>query len=145
VRQGLPLLGVDDARLEHFRSLVAPRFEQNARSGICRVHVREEPNGTSFVIRHGDLLKRIGVFDENGSPTSKILRPERVDVAHYRPFTSEWQISGIGRRLQELYRQAFGTVFHASAGASRQKRVSGVLDSRQASTALVCQSMTATR
>ena len=73
------------------------------------------------------------------------VRPERVDVAHYRSLTSEWQISGIGRRLQELYRQGFGTVFHASASASRQKRVSGVLDSRQASTALVCQSMTATR
>jgi hypothetical protein len=110
----LPPSGMRVTKLE---SLLRPWFEQNARSGICRVHVREESHGTSFVIRHGDLLKRIGVFDENGSPSSKILRPERVDVAHYRPFTGEWQISGIGRRLQELYRQAFGTVFHASASA----------------------------
>jgi hypothetical protein len=104
-------------RITQLENLLRPWFEQNARSGICRVHVREEPHGTSFVIRHGDLLKRIGVFDENGSPSSKILRPERVDVAHFRPFTNEWQISGIGRRLQELYRQAFGTVFHTSASA----------------------------
>ena len=69
------------------------------------------------MIRHGDLLKRIGVFDEDGSSSFKILRPERVDVAHYRHHTDEWQTSGIGRRLQELYRQAFGTVFHASPKA----------------------------
>ncbi len=104
-------------RVGHLENLLRPWFEQNARSGICRVHVREEAAGTSFVIRHGDLLKRIGVVDEDGSPSSKILRPERVDVAHYRHHTGEWQISGIGRRLQELYRQAFGMVFHASPTA----------------------------
>jgi hypothetical protein len=104
-------------RIAQFENLLRPWFEQNARSGICRVHVREEAVGTSFVIRHGDLLKRIGVFEEDGSPSSKILRPERVDVAHYRHFTGEWQISGIGRRLQELYRHAFGSVFHASPAA----------------------------
>ena len=87
------------------------------RVSVCRVHVREEPSGTSFVIRHGDLLNRIGVFDEEGNSSSKILRPERVDVAHYRPSTGEWQISGIGRRLQEVYRQAFGSVFHSSSSA----------------------------
>ena len=45
------------------------------------------------------------------------VRPERVDVAHYRYLTGEWQISGIGARLQELYRQAFGTAFHGSPNA----------------------------
>lgn len=104
-------------RIAHLESVLGPWFEENARTGICRVHVREEPGGTSFVIRHGDVLKRIDVFDEDGRSCSKILRPERVDVAHYRPLTGEWQISGIGRRLQELYRQAFGAVFHASSSA----------------------------
>lgn len=104
-------------RIAKLESLLGPWFAENARSGICRVQVREEPGGTSFVIRHGDLLKRIGVFDEDGSSSFKILRPERVDIAHYRHHTDEWQISGIGRRLQELYRQAFGTVFHASPKA----------------------------
>jgi hypothetical protein len=104
-------------RIARLENLLRPWFERNARSGICRVHVREEPHGTSFVIRHGDLLKRIGVLDENGTSASKILRPERVDVAHYRHLSREWQISGIGRRLQELYRHAFGAVFHASSDA----------------------------
>jgi hypothetical protein len=113
----LKFLSPTGQRIAHLENLLGLWFEENARSGICRVHVREEPSGTSLVIRHGDLLKRIGVFDEDGTPSSKILRPERVDVAHYRHLTGEWQISGIGRRLQELYRQAFGTVFHASPNA----------------------------
>jgi hypothetical protein len=113
----LKFLPPNEHRIAQLESLLGPWFEENARSGICRIHVREEPGGTSFVIRHGDLLKRIGVFDEDGSSSFKILRPERVDIAHYRHHTDEWQISGIGRRLQELYRQAFGTVFHASPKA----------------------------
>ncbi|MGA0846942.1 MAG: hypothetical protein ACO3RV_10395, partial [Luteolibacter sp.] len=115
----------NEQRIRQLEHLLAPWFEANARSGICRVRVREDIGGISFVIRHGDLLKRIGVFEEDGSSGSKILRPERVDVAHYRHQTGEWQISGIGRRLQELYRQAFGTVFHASANAlTHSKRYS---------------------
>ena len=40
-----------------------------------------------------------------------------VDVAHFRHLTGEWQISGIGAQLQELYRQPFGVAFHGSANA----------------------------
>jgi hypothetical protein len=113
----LPMLPVSSDRIVQLENYLRPWFEKNARSGICRVHVREESSGASFVIRHGDLLKRISVFNEDGSPTSKILRPERVDVAHYRIHNGEWQISGIGRLLRELYQQAFGAVFHGSTQA----------------------------
>lgn len=117
VRQGLTFLAPTDRRIDDFRALVIPWFEANARSGICHVHVREEANGVAFVIRHGDMLKRIGIYDEDGKAGSRILRPERLDVAHYRYLTGEWQISGIGVKLQELYREAFGAVFHGSTNA----------------------------
>ena len=117
VRPGLKFRLPNARRIEHFRELVIPWFKANDRSGICHVHVREESNGVSFVIRHGDPLRRIGVYEEDGKPGSRLLRPERVDVAHYRHLAGEWQISGIGVRLQELYRQAFGTAFHGSANA----------------------------
>ena len=111
-RTGLTFLKATPERIAQLERLLGPWFEKNARTGICRVHVREDAGGTSFVIRHGDLLKRLAVYEEDGSSASKILRPERVDVAYYRHFTGEWQISGRGRCLQEIYRRTLGTVFH---------------------------------
>ena len=134
----LGFLSPDASRVARLENLLRPWFEQNARSGICRVHTREEAGGVSFVIRHGDLLKRIGVFDENGCSASKILRPERVDVAHYRHATREWQISGIGCRLQELYRASFGAVFHASTTALTHAHRYSLEPLREGPSALAC-------
>lgn len=117
VREGLPFLDVDSMKLERFRALVAPWFKRNARSEACYIHHQVEPGGVAFVIRHGDLLKRIGVLNVQGDSESFILRPERVDVAHFSMLTGEWQISGLGGKLQELYREAFGAAFHGSANA----------------------------
>lgn len=117
VRPGMVFQPVTPERIERLQRLMAPWFESNARSGICHVHARQEQGGVSFVIRHGDLLKRIGIYDEDGKPTSCILRPERVDIAHFRMDSGEWRISGLGSHLQELYRQAFGAVFYGSTKA----------------------------
>jgi hypothetical protein len=139
VRPGLKFLPPNARRIDRFRELVIPWFQANARSGICHVHFREEANGVSFVIRHGDLLKRIGVYDENGNSGSRILRPERVDVAHYRHLTGEWQVSGLGLRLQEIYRQAFGTVFHGSAHALGHSKRYSLEPLREGPACLQCQ------
>jgi hypothetical protein len=117
VGAGVRFRGVTAARIAEFESFVAPWFEANARSGICHVHHREEPEGIAFVIRHGDMLKRIGILDEAGSQVSRILRPERVDIAHFRHLAGEWQISGMGAKIQDLYRDAFGLVFHGNLNA----------------------------
>ena len=113
----LPYVPPDEDSARKLEACMRPWFETNARSGICSVHIRQEAGNISFIIRHGDLLKRMAVFDDQGRSTSAILRPERVDVAHYRRDSHEWQVSGIGRRLQELYCQVFGAVFHGSASA----------------------------
>ena len=117
VAEELPFRGISEARIEEFRSIVAPWFDGNARSGVCRVHHRQEPGGIAFVIRHGDMLKRFDVLDEEGNSASRILRPEAVDVAHFREMAGEWQVSGIGTKVQSLYREAFGLVFHGSRTA----------------------------
>jgi hypothetical protein len=134
----LKFLTPDDQRIAQLENLMSPWFLKNARSGNCRVHVRQERGGAAFVIRHGDLLKRIGVYDEDGRSSSKILRPERVDVAHFRHATGEWQISGIGGRLQELYRQAFGTVFHGSPNALAHSKRYSLNPLREGPSILVC-------
>jgi hypothetical protein len=137
-KPSLKFLAPDDQRIAQLENLMRPWFLNNARSGICRVNVRLERGGAAFVIRHGDLLKRIGVYDEDGRSSSKILRPERVDVAHFRYATGEWQVSGIGRRLQELYRHAFGTVFHGSPYALAHSRRYSLEPLREGPSILVC-------
>ena len=112
-----PVLDVTDERITALQDMLAPWFRDNARSGYCRVHVRNEAEGIAFVIRHGDLLTRLGVLGEDGRTQLQLLRPERMDIAHYRFLTREWQISGVGSRIQEIYRKAFGRVFHGSANA----------------------------
>jgi hypothetical protein len=124
--------------IERFRQLPIPWFEANARLGFCQVRVREEKCGVSFVIRHGDMLKRIGVYEEDGTPGSRILRPERLDLAHYRQHTGEWQISGLGAKLQELYRQAFGAIFHGSPNALVHAKRYSLEPLREGPSSLVC-------
>ena len=134
----LPYSPPDEDSARKLEACMRPWFETNARSGICSVHIRQEAGNISFIIRHGDLLKRLAVFDDQGRSTSAILRPERVDVAHYRRDSHEWQVSGIGRRLQELYCQAFGAVFHGSAAALVASKRYSLEPLREGSTVLAC-------
>ncbi len=113
----LPFRPINEARIKEFEEIVSAWFAKNARGGICRVQHHEQPGGKGFVIRHGDMLKRFDVLDEEGHRASRIVRRERVDVAHYREATGEWQISGIGAKVRELYRETFGLVFHGSRTA----------------------------
>jgi hypothetical protein len=105
------------SRLTQLENLLRPWFERNARSGYCKVHAHEHSGGVSLVVRHGDMLKQVDVCADDGICQSMILRPERVDIAHYSRLTGEWQVSGVGRGLHELYRRAFGVVFHQSPAA----------------------------
>jgi hypothetical protein len=134
----LPYYPPDEDSARKLEACMRPWFETNARSGICSVHIRQEAGNISFIIRHGDLLKRMAVFDDQGRSTSAILRPERVDVAHYRRDSHEWQVSGIGRRLQELYCQAFGAVFHGSAAALVASKRYSLEPLREGSKVLAC-------
>ena len=112
-----PFLEITDERIAQLEKLLSPWFADHARSPYCRVHFRSEPEGVAFIIRHGDLLTRMGVLGEDGNSKSQLLRPERLDVAHYRFITREWQISGVGSHIQESYRKALGRVFHGSTSA----------------------------
>ncbi len=138
VSGGLPFHTLDDSLVKRFESLAGPWFEANARSPVCRLHPRIEGGTVSFVIRHGDLLKRIGVCEEDGRTGSRILRPERVDVARYNPATRGWEISGMGARVQELYRKLFGTVFHGSPSALVHSKRYSLEPLREGPDSLVC-------
>ena len=138
VRPGRPFLGTSRPRLEEFRAIVAPWFRDHARSGVCIVGHIPEPDGEAFVIRHGDVLKRIGTLNEDGRSESHVLRPERLDMARFNRSTGEWQVSGVGVKIQDLYRTAFGTAFHGSADALAYSRRYSLEPLREGSDSLLC-------
>lgn len=109
----------DRRRLKSLESLMSPWFEANARSGVCRIRALEIESGWAFIVRHGDLVSRIGVITENGETMSALFRPERMDVLYFNRGTGESRISGPGRRLQDLYRAALGRVLHEDHNALR--------------------------
>ena len=117
LKSGMPVFEVTPERLDRLKVILSPWFKENARSETCVIHHLSESNGEALVIRHGDTLKRVGVLDTGGNRDSHIFRPEQVDVANFNRITGEWQVSGRGVKLQELYREAFGAVFHGTPAA----------------------------
>lgn len=117
LKPGMPVMDVTPEMLDRLKSILSPWFRENARSATCIIHHLKEADGDALVIRHGDTLKRVGIVDSDGNRDSHIFRPEQVDVANFNRITGEWQASGRGSKLQELYREAFGTVFHGSLNA----------------------------
>jgi hypothetical protein len=112
-----PMREPTPARLAALERLMAPWFESNGRSEVCRVRAHRHAEGWSFVIRHGDPITRIGIIGESGQSASALFRPERLDIAFYSATTREWRVSGIGGKLQRLYQQAFGRELHGDAAA----------------------------
>jgi hypothetical protein len=111
-----PMLDFSTARQAGIESTLGTWFERNARTSWCRVRAQSDEHGMSFIVRHGEMLNRLGVI-EDGSSAQRILRPERLDIVHFRSATRHWFISGVGSRLVEEYRQAFGVTLHGSSAA----------------------------
>jgi hypothetical protein len=111
-----PELEFNEARQTGLESTLGTWFERHGRTGWCRVRAHSDEHGTSFIVRHGDMLNRMGVV-ENGGSAQRILRPERLDLVHYRRATRQWLISGVGSRMVGQYSQAFGTALHGGPAA----------------------------
>lgn len=79
----------------------------------------DEEGGHAFLIRHGDVVKRFGVIDDEGKPDTKALRPLKHDVAFLIPGSCELQVSGRSEEIRELYRSVFSR--HLFGNASTLK------------------------
>jgi hypothetical protein len=138
LKAGMPVFEVTPEMLNRLKTILSPWFKENARSETCIIHHLSESNGEALVIRHGDTLKRVGVVDADGNRDSHIFRPEQVDVANFNRITGEWQVSGRGVKLQELYREAFGTVFHGTPAALAHSQRYSLEPLRDGPSSLVC-------
>ncbi len=84
-----PVLDFSTARQTGIESTLGTWFERNARTSWCRVRAQSDEHGMSFIVRHGEMLNRLGVI-EDGSSAQRILRPERLDIVHFRSAT-KWK------------------------------------------------------
>lgn len=117
VRPGMSTFEITPELISRFKDIVGAWFKDNARSEACIVHHLNEGTGDSFAIKHGEMLKRMSIFNAEGNEDSCIVRPGRIDGAMFNRFTGEWQVASLGLKVQELYRVALGLVFHGSKNA----------------------------
>lgn len=111
-----------EEQLQKLEAILAPWFGANGRGHWCRVRAVCDESGVTFLVRHGDLMNRVSTIGDDGSVASHLFRPERLDLVHFRLVSGEWQISGVGTRLREEYRKAFGIVFYGTPSALFEAR-----------------------
>jgi hypothetical protein len=74
---------------------------------ICEVMAFPEATGYALLIRHGERVKRIEVFDDDHRRDVKALRPVKHDVGFFDTHTGELLISGRSDEVKNTYRQVF--------------------------------------
>ena len=82
----------------------------------------DEEGGHAFLIRHGDIVKRFGVIDDEGKPDTKAIRPLKHDVAFLIPGSCELQVSGRSEEIRELYRSVFSRHLFGDATALKSAK-----------------------
>lgn len=82
----------------------------------------DEDSGQAFLIRHGDVVKRLGVINDDGEPDTKALRPLKHDVAFLIPGAWELQVSGRSDPIRELYRTVFSRHCFGDSSALKPAR-----------------------
>jgi hypothetical protein len=74
---------------------------------ICEVMAFPEATGYALLIRHGERVKRIEVFDDDHRRDVKALRPVKHDVGFFDSHTGELLITGRSDEVKNTYRQVF--------------------------------------
>jgi hypothetical protein len=74
---------------------------------VCDVMAFPEAAGYALLIRHGERVKRIEVFDDDHQRDVKALRPVKHDVGFFDTQTGELLVSGRSDEVKNTYRQVF--------------------------------------
>lgn len=85
-------------------------FAHRKRGRGTRILVVKRADGTWFLIRHGDGLKREECLDAVGT-RSVCFRPCKYDLVVYHPAAGELRVNCRTRGEKELYRRQFGKHF----------------------------------
>jgi hypothetical protein len=87
----------------------------------CRVSAFPRPDGFAFLIRHGEPVKKVGVWA--GKEDVLVYRPERADVAFLDGGSGVLRVSGRNAPVRDLYRLAFGEHLFRNGSHFRRARI----------------------
>ena len=74
---------------------------------ICEVMAFPEAAGYALLIRHGERVKRVEVFDDDHRRDVKALRPVKHDVGFFDTQSGELLVSGRSDEVKKTYCQVF--------------------------------------
>lgn len=105
--EGSPIAAPTKATCKAIAADLSLHFADLFNTPTSEVLPFHEEHGHAFLIRHGDMVKRFGVIDDDGRPDTRALRPLKHDVAFLIPGSCELQVSGRSEEIRELYRSVF--------------------------------------
>jgi hypothetical protein len=85
-------------------------FNEHNRGSGCKVSAHAKDYELWFLIRHGEIFQRVGVWQDGQSSTLG-FRPDKYDVVVYNNMTNEIRINASSRQITHLYRELFGECF----------------------------------
>jgi hypothetical protein len=86
---------------------LALEFFELFNNNAVRVSWFREPERIAMVIRRGDMIEHIGVFDDENKPQTRLIRPLKHDVAYLLPDRGEFLCTGRAGMIREKYRTVF--------------------------------------
>jgi hypothetical protein len=89
---------------------------------ICEVMAFPEAGGYALLIRHGERVKRVEVFDDDHRRDVKALRPVKHDVGFVDTHTGELLFSGRSDEVKNTYRQVFSKHLFGDAKVLKPSR-----------------------
>jgi hypothetical protein len=81
-----------------------------------------ETTGYALLIRHGERVKRVEVFDDDHRRDVKALRPVKHDVGFFDTHTGELLVSGRSDEVKNTYRQVFSKHLYGDSNSLQPSR-----------------------
>jgi hypothetical protein len=108
-RRPLPDFRMPEATvLERLRKELEGWFENKLKGKGVRVITSDNAPWFGFIFRHGDLMRREGAVEEDGTSGSIVFRPERFDAVFYNASLGELRLNAKSKTEKNKYRTAIG-------------------------------------
>lgn len=113
----LPKLKPIGAAMRHsIESAIDDWLAEHMRGRGSKLFVFPRTDAISFMVRHGEPLRREGSMDVRGKTSSVLYRPERFDIIVFDRTLGELRMNAGTRGEKDLYRSVLGAHLFGGAG-----------------------------